>query len=51
MFYELSTHSLQNLHRLGNFVVVYELKSLEITHSNCQQIITKARTHKKTDLL
>lgn len=34
MFYELSTQSLQNLHRLGKLVVVYELKSLEITHSN-----------------
>lgn len=34
MFNELGTHSLQNLHKLGKLVVVYELKSLEITHSN-----------------
>lgn len=34
MFYELRTNSLQNVHRLGKLVVVYELKSSEITHSN-----------------
>lgn len=33
MFYELSTQSLQNLYRLGKLVAVYELQSLEITHS------------------